>query len=346
MLDLVGAEVAVRIRHRIKYGDLWGIESTYKIDAASGLRIPIPGGSFGAIHINSLGFRGPELSTPKKSSTVRIAFIGSSTTYCAEVSSDENTWPSLVTQSVRSNWPDAHFDYVNAGIPGYTASTSTQNLRLRVAALRPDVIVIYEGYNDLSGNGLDLASKQGLTSKPTEQQMTWPSRYSLLWYLVEKNLLVWHSQRQADRTEGKLHFDREAFVAPFRHDLRELVEASKQISDTVFLVTLAPRLRRSQSVEQQKQAAVTALFYVPYMSLNNLVEAYESYNETIRKAASESGVELIEEEESIPSAAEYYADSVHFTDKGSRLMAQRVARALTASKKMSEIVGKKRSLVD
>src|SRR5215471_5362125 len=87
------AEIAVRVRHRLKFGTFWGIEDTYTIDPKSGLRIPIPGGHFGGIHINSLGFRGPEISIPKPRSTLRVAFLGSSTTFCGEVSSNENAWP-------------------------------------------------------------------------------------------------------------------------------------------------------------------------------------------------------------------------------------------------------------
>jgi hypothetical protein len=89
------AEAAVRVRHRIKYGTLWGIEDTYIVDPVYQLRILVPNSKIGPIHINSLGFRSPEIEIPKPSSTVRLAFLGASTTYGAEVSSNELTWPHL-----------------------------------------------------------------------------------------------------------------------------------------------------------------------------------------------------------------------------------------------------------
>ena len=104
------AELGVRARQHIKFGSLLRIEDTCTTDAKSGLRIPVPGGSFGGIHINSLGFRSPELEVPKSASTVRIAFLGSSTTYCAEVSSNENTWPYLVAQKLQARWPGVTAD--------------------------------------------------------------------------------------------------------------------------------------------------------------------------------------------------------------------------------------------
>src|SRR5262245_37599990 len=72
---LTAAEMAARVRHRVKFGNMWGIEDTYTVAAESGLRIPIPNGSWGGIQINSLGFRGPDLAAPKPKATLRIAFL-------------------------------------------------------------------------------------------------------------------------------------------------------------------------------------------------------------------------------------------------------------------------------
>jgi len=336
-------EVTVRIRHRLKYGNLWGIEDTYTIDPASTLRVPVAGGNFGPIHINSRGFRGPEISQPKPASTVRMAFLGASTTYCGEVSSNEKAWPHIVTESLRRNWPAAQFDYVNAGVPGYGVQDSLKSLRVRVASLQPDVIVIYEGHNDISGIGLELARQQGLATQPTEKTLSWLSKYSLLWYLVEKNLMILNKQRTALRAEGTLQIDRETFAAPFEGDLIELVTASHQVVDLVALVTLSAQLRRDQSPKQKLQASVTSLYYMPYMSADGVIESFESFNDIIRKVARETGALMVENENSIPGTKQYFADSIHFTDEGSRLQAERVSRALMNSTRMREIVNRKTS---
>jgi hypothetical protein len=120
---LLLAEAGVRIRHRIRHGYFWGIEETYSLDAASGLRIPVPGGRFGPISINSFGFRSPEITEAKPPGRLRIAFLGGSTTYCAEVSSNEMTWPHLVWKAIHEHWPALDIDYLNAGVPGFTTRT-------------------------------------------------------------------------------------------------------------------------------------------------------------------------------------------------------------------------------
>jgi lysophospholipase L1-like esterase len=335
------AELVVRVRHKSKFGSLWGIEQTYTIDPASGLRIPVPGGIFGGIHINSLGFRGPEIILPKPASTVRVAFLGSSTTYCAEVSSNEATWPHLVAETLQRQWPEVMVDYVNGGVPGYPVKATLRNLEQRVAPLNPDVIVIYEGFNDLSGNSFDLAVEQGLVSKRTEQNLSWPTKYSLLWYLVEKNLLILAQQRAATKVETKLRFDRETLVAPYRHDLKELVAASQRVANLVVLATLSTQLRSDQTAEQQGRAAVTNLYYMPYMSIKGLIEGYASYNEVVRLVAHETGALLVPGESSIPGDREHFADSVHFTAKGSRAMADRVTHVLLESDAIGEMASRK-----
>ena len=56
---------------------------------------------------------------PKPPGRVRLAFIGASTTFCAEVSSDAAAWPDLVVETLHGRFPGTRFDYVNGGVPGY-----------------------------------------------------------------------------------------------------------------------------------------------------------------------------------------------------------------------------------
>src|SRR5690606_36621055 len=97
-------------------------------------------------------------------------------------------WPHLVAESLRERFEKKAIDYVNGGVPGYTVASSIRNLEHRVARLRPDIIVIYHGTNDLSGELRDLAAATGLIQRVSPPESSWLSRYSLLWNLVTKNL--------------------------------------------------------------------------------------------------------------------------------------------------------------
>lgn len=321
------AEGTVRLRQWVKYGMAGTVEDTYQADPKTGLRVPVPNSTVGNIQINSLGFRGPEIETPKSPSTVRLAFLGASTTYCAEVSHNEMAWPHLVWRRIQETMPRVEWDYVNAGVPGYTINSSRKNLQRRVKPLQPDVIVIYHATNDLSAHSRNLAVKQGLYQN-AKTKKSWLSEYSLLWRLVEKNLSIWQTQQSAYDQNIKLEFDPKELSKPFEKDLRELIAESQGVAKFVAVATFSHRLRQEQSLDEKLEAASSALYYMPYMSIDGLLAAYDEYNRVIRTVARETGVLLIEGEKRIPGDEVHFADSVHFTDSGSYLMAERVSEAL------------------
>jgi len=322
---------------------MWGVESTFAKDEKTGLRVPIAGETFGPIAINSLGFRGPEIDVPKPDSRLRIAFLGASTTYCAEASDNAMTWPSLVRDRLQQEWPEVSVDYVNGGVPGYTVSASRRNLAQRIALLEPDIIVIYHAINDLSVHSKDLAVSQGLEAElRTEEKLAWPSSYSLLWYLVEKNLRIMARQATAHRQGGTMIVDHDELSTPFRSDLLELVRESQAVAPVVALATFSPHLRRDQDPTQQANAAITNLYYMPYMSVDGLLDAYDAYNQVIRDVAASTDAILIDEELSIPGDSRHFSDSVHFTDVGSVLMAERVSRVLLESRAAQSVAGELR----
>ena len=239
------AEGAIRIRQCVRFGYLWGVEETYMLDPDSGLRVPIPNSELGPTKINSAGFRGPEIAQPKAPGQIRVAFLGASTTYCAEVSGNELVWPHIVVENLRAAFPRRIFDYINASVPGYSLESSLRNLHHRVSPLEPHVIVIYHSTNDISGNSYLLARKNGLAEKRTEKDSLRLSDYSLLVYLVEKNLRILANRNKANAPAGKLVItDPEDMRQPFRRDLEELVKQSESVSPLVALATFSTQVRR------------------------------------------------------------------------------------------------------
>lgn len=336
---LLLAEAGVRFRNKMRHGDFWAIEETYTLDRTSGLRIPTPGGRFGPISINSFGFRSPEITVDKPPGRVRIAFLGGSTTYCAEVSSNQMTWPHLVWKALHERWPELDLDYINAGVPGYTTRALLPALEKRVARFKPDIIVIYEATNDLSANSYELARDQGVVEdRPQVDDFNWLTQHSLLAFLVRKNLEIMRRQRLATSSSGKLRLDTARLDAEFRKDYTNLVEASAKIADIVVTVTFAPRLRIEQSPQQRKEAAVTSLYYMPYMAIDDLVTAFAHYDQVIREVAGTHRTLLVGAEDVIPADSEHYTDSVHFTDAGSVAMARRVTDALISSAVLQSLV--------
>lgn len=99
---------------------------------------------------NSLGFRGDEISIEKPDGIYRIVAIGASTTYGTSVESPEAAYPAqLETYLHDSGYPN--IEVINAGVGGYTSHETLMNLQFRVLELDPDLILVYQGSNDIIG---------------------------------------------------------------------------------------------------------------------------------------------------------------------------------------------------
>jgi lysophospholipase L1-like esterase len=320
-------EVAVRVRCLIVYGRFDPVDA-YEVHAASGLRVPIPLQS-GRITTDEHGFRNPPLEDPKPPGLVRIAFLGGSTTWCAEASSDETTWTRLVCDMLREEYPERRFDYVNASASGYTVEHSLLNLRYRVAPLEPDVIVIYHATNDLTKDTRQAAIDQGIYAGSGE---SWLDRWSMAWTLIRKNFLLRQLERGATEDQaGKLKFDAEKLAALFEARLLELVRACQEVAPVVAVVTFSHRVRREQSAEEQLVACNTSLYYMPFMTPDGILRGIEAYNDAIRRVAAATGALAVGGEHLIPADATHFNDSVHFLDPGCKIMAKRIVDALVES---------------
>jgi lysophospholipase L1-like esterase len=337
VVGLLLVEGIVRVRQWVKYGTWKSTAYNFKVDPVSGLTVPVPGQHTRKIWINSLGFRGPELVNPKPIRRIRLAFLGGSTTFCAEVSGDEVTWPHLVWKTFQDTWPYLEFDYINAGVPGYGIKSILRNLEYRIKPLQPDVIVIYEATNDLSKDTRELARKQGLFAGKVEDLSPF-ARWSTAWYLIEKNLQIRVRQMRAAQGIERLEFDPRTLSEGFYQRLRELIETSQKISPVVAVATFSHKVRREQSPEERLRASNTSLYYMPYMSVEGILEGFEEYNRVIREVAQEAGVTLVEGEYTIPGDDRHFNDSVHFKDPGSELMARRVVSALTHSETFKKLI--------
>src|SRR5262249_13900314 len=158
----------------------------------------------------------------------------------------------------------------------------------------PDVVVIYEASNNLTGELRAQAAAQGLVQTAEFQQFSWPSRYSLLWSLVEKNLRVVGSERAARDGARRLVVDPAVLGEEYRKELTEVVRAAQRHAKVVAVATFSIHPRRDQTLEQQMRAASSAFVYMPFVTPQLVIESFERSNEAARQVARETGALLIE----------------------------------------------------
>lgn len=330
-------EGAVRVRQKLRYGT-FGPVHEFARDERSGLDIPVPGRVTGPIRINRLGFRGPEIEVEKPPGLVRIACLGGSTTFCAEASSEDATWPARLQALLRERFPGRAIEVVNAGVAGYTLDRVLVNLERRVAPLDPDVVLVYEATNDLTRDTRELAIAQQVYTGHADSE-SWLSRVSLAWYLGEKNWRLRSRQRAAAGAAGRVSFEPRELSRGFEQRLRAVVESARSRAKLVVMMTFATQVRREQSPEQRLAACNTSLYYMPYMSPELLLDGFDEYNRVVRAVAADAGALLVETAGAVPGDRVHFADSVHLTDEGCRLFAETVAAALAADPRFRALAG-------
>jgi hypothetical protein len=319
-------EALLRLVQRRQFGTAANIERSAQFyhDQQTGLRLPVPNSTQGKIHINSLGFRSPEIPVPKPPGTVRLAFLGSSTTYDLYVD-NASTWPHLVTQAIQAAYPACHVDYVNAGVPGFSAPHMLAYYRAYVSKLEPDIVILLP--TDTSVALRNLARRKhvhaGLPMQPS-----WFARYSEFWAKLEKNVQMLKLQRAAFFPHGKLTFTPGELAAELRPALEAIAAQVTQDQRLLAVVTVGEQLRPGQGRKEQQRAASTALYIMPFMSIPGLLKARQYHNEVIADIARTSNAILIGGHEQIPGTSVYYTDTSHFKPAGSRLMAKRVSALL------------------
>lgn len=98
---------------------------------------------------NSLGLRGPEIIVPKPKGRVRIALLGGSTTYEDFVKDWHKDFARQLEEELRKRLPDRDIEVINAGLPGWDSWEDLINLEFRLLDLDLDLIIIYEGTNEV-----------------------------------------------------------------------------------------------------------------------------------------------------------------------------------------------------
>ncbi|MCA0247226.1 MAG: hypothetical protein LCH93_11470 [Proteobacteria bacterium] len=101
---------------------------------------------------NAYGFRGPPVPVARQPKTIRIAFVGASTTVSSHnfpYSYPEYVWQWL-NQWAAARKLDVRFEVLNAGRESINSTDIAAIMQGEVAPLAPDLVVYYEGANQFN----------------------------------------------------------------------------------------------------------------------------------------------------------------------------------------------------
>ena len=103
----------------------------------------------------------------------------------------------------------------------------------------------------------------------------------------------------------------------------------------MIVCTFARAFSNDQPGTTRAKLAATAAFFNPQLSIDGLIDAYDRYNEAIRSAGREAGVRVADADQAIPREAACFRDSVHFSPRGHRRMADLLAHEISKLRQQS-----------
>lgn len=279
--------------------------------------------------VNSLGFRGEEISRKKPAGTYRIVCVGGSTTWGWDAWSNETTWPEMLQSKLRAakgfGGQAARVEVINAGVPGYTLMESFVNLKMRVLPLEPDLIIVYHAANDgraiARGDVLpDYTHVRRTWSEPPPPGfMTRTFGWSYLFGLLTPGNRA--AQRDLDNRLHVPEFEslpvREADEIDeglniVRSTLREMVALARTHGAEIALCTYAWSRDPHPKPNMQNW-------------MDHQVAVMERVNEVIRSVAASEKTRLIDVNEHGPRSREEFTDIIHLTDAGRQRLAETIA---------------------
>ena len=111
------------------------------------------------LEFNEKGFRGENFDDKKKSDTYRIFMIGGSTMANSETVNDA-TISSILQKMFDSSEIDTEVEVINVGISGSNTSMELNLIRSSLVTYEPDMMIMYDGWNDLSTDlPIDIITK-------------------------------------------------------------------------------------------------------------------------------------------------------------------------------------------
>lgn len=271
-------------------------------------------GSAGNIHVNSLGFRGAEISQQKPQNTVRLWCLGGSTTFDILATEDANTWPARLETHLRAQVTDHRVEVINAGIPGEHLNTNLRDLVRKGRQMRLDLVLIHQGPNDLRA----IANEMWPLPFERPGLLSGLSAWRVVWDLLPPPppVRAWEGRRMTADDMLELR----------RSMQRVVSEVQRQGAQPVILSHGFAVPVGGSDWDAWWGLGRDARRYG--LTPRGLVESYDAMNQLFADIARRNGVPFIDLRTAVGGADEDWGDGIHFTDAGADKAGRFVAQEL------------------
>jgi lysophospholipase L1-like esterase len=264
---------------------------------------------------NSYGFRAHEFAAEKAPNDFVILAFGGSTTYGYKIESNEKTWPELLERKLAARYPDKHIVAYNLGIDMATNAVGLVNLALVGVHLRPDLVIAYEGYNDLASLGYrNFRTDQAHFYRDIDPDSMFRGVQLSLPAWLRRSYVAYYASGALDLLFGM-------------NDLTQSARMPEDPDQDRFR-GIEATLRNLKTMDAIARAyGARALFSTFQFTYESTRPEYARFNDELRRYFRENGLLWIDQGALIPDEdPSINVDDCHFTPKGNEMFADNFFR--------------------
>ena len=297
---------------------------------------PTPNYRKGQTFHNSLGYRNDEFSKEKPSSVFRIVALGGSSTYDVRIEDNAKTFTTQLEELLTEEYGYQNVEVINAGVPGYNSWEILINLEFRVMDLDPDLVIIYEGTNDVHARMVEPISYQGDNSG---RRQPWKVPPVPLW---EHSALLRILSRMTNFTRQVSVDD---FVSsptflswPYEYRLSENDVDPAKILEKNPPIYFRRNLENMIAISEEHDIDIlfSTWAYSPYLddyaSKAYYQQGFEENNDVVKEVANRHHIHLFDFAGVMPQDVEYWADGRHINEAGALVKARLFAEFIDTQK--------------
>jgi len=292
------------------------------------------------IHVDKEGFRGEETNIAKSPNTFRIIELGGSTVLSSLVPY-EQSHARVLEKLLQQQFPNKKIEVLNAADNGYTSEHSLIQYLFKIKSYRPDLIIMWHGFNDL----IRSCDSPRYTSGTYQEDYShyWGTTSDMVyWYFGQQPVLTFHSYAvelflqiiknnfytditsllQKSKPPFKYqgvsvkHFPS---IDSYKRNLAEFAEILKK-DNVPVIIGNQPFLFK----EKMNQDEINALEGVAipcekdgsYPSITSFIDGLTLFNTATKEIANKEGLLFANLEQEVPKSLIYFKDFVHTTAKG------------------------------
>lgn len=316
---------ACALGERWVYGATWADgrpEGLYRV-GPDGRRQLVPGahlaGAWYDIGVNTLGFRGPELAASKHANGLRVWCLGGSTTFDIYAPDDAATWPARLGARLADALPGRAVEVINAGIPGEIMAGNSADLQRLGPSLKPDLVVLHVGPNDLRA----VVNRTDHRPPPTRSPLDSLAVVRVLERIASARGSADPGLRHRVVTAGERGM--------LANALRELAGQVVALGATPIFVTHAIRAAPGLTGDEARRA-VGESAALTGLDPESTIAAFDAWNEVVREVAGTAPV--IDLRAAIPGDPALWGDSIHYaapgSDRAAAVLAEGILRRIDA----------------